>query len=120
MRELATMDELERYVIDGNISRFLDRLRAETDPARQQTLRSLLIAEENRFGTTLDCLQTVERHLMEGEDRIANQRRLIAAMRSNGSDPDTAERLLRTFESTQDLLQERHAAVHEEMERQRP
>ena len=114
------MDELERYVIDGNISRFVDRLRAETDPARQKTLRHLLIAEENRFGATLDCLQTVERHLTEGEERIANQKRLIAAMRNNGGDAGVAERLLRVFETTQDLLQERHAAVHEEMERRRP
>ena len=114
------MEELERYVIDGNISRFVDRLRAEMDPARQQTLRRLLIAEENRFGATQDCLQTVERHLTEGEERIANQKRLIAATLSNGGDAGVAEQLLRVFESTQDLLQERHAAVHEEMERRRP
>ena len=112
------MDDVERFVIDGNISRFVDRLRIETDPCRQQTLKRLLIAEESRFGATCDRLQMVERYLTEGEERIANQRRLVAAMRNNGGDVSAAHRTLCAFESIQDLFQTVHAAVHEAIERQ--
>ena len=114
------MDDVERFVIDGNISRFVDQLRGERDPSRQQVLKRLLIAEESRFAATLDRLQMVERYLTEGEERIANQRRLVAAMRNNGGDAGAAERTLRAFESIQDIFQTAHASVHEALERRRP
>ena len=114
------MDEVERFVIDGNVSRFVDQLRAETDSFRRETLKRLLMAEINRFGSVADRLQTTERHLTDGQALIAQQRRLIAKMKSNGGDASTAERMLRTFESIQDLFQRVHAAVHEEMARRRP
>jgi hypothetical protein len=111
------MEEVERFVIDGNISRFVDQLRAETDSFRRDTLKRLLMAEINRFGSVADRLQTVERHLTDGEALIAQQRRSFAQMKSNGGDAGPAERLLRTFEFVQDILQTFQAAVHEAMER---
>ena len=114
------MDDMERFVIDGNISRFVDKLRAETDPFRRQTLKSLLIAEENRFGMAEDRLQIVERHLTDGQALIPKQSRLVIETRNNGGDVGPAERLLRIFESIQDLLHSFHAVVHEETERRRP
>jgi len=107
------MDEVERFVIDGNVSRFVDQLRAETDSFRQETLKRLLMAEINRFGSVADRLQMVERHLTEGEALIAKQRRLVAQLRSNGGDASAAERMLHTIESIQEPFQRLHAAVHE-------
>ena len=112
------MDEVERYVIDGNISRFVERLRRETNPSRQDMLKRLLIAEEDRLGKAQDRLQTVERHLTDGQALIDDQRRLVAETRNNGGDAGPALRLLRTFESIQDLFQTVHAALHEAIERQ--
>ena len=114
------MDDVERFVVEGNISRFVDLLRAETDSFRRETLKRLLVAEENRFGSVADRLQTVERHLTDGEALIAQQRRLIARMKGDGGDAGAAERLLRSFEVIQDLLQGFHAAVYEQAERRRP
>ena len=48
-RKEAPMDQVDRFLCDGNISRFSDQLRYETNPARQETLKRLLIEEENRF-----------------------------------------------------------------------
>ena len=114
------MDATERFVVEGNISRFVDKLRGETDPSRQETLKRLLMAEEDRLAMAEDRLQTVERHLTDGEALIAKQRRLVAAMKGNGGDAGAAERLLRSFEVIQDLLQGFHAAVYEQAERRRP
>jgi hypothetical protein len=48
------MSDVERFITDGNISRFVGMLRGETNPSRLDTLRRLLIAEENRYATTSD------------------------------------------------------------------
>ena len=114
------MDNVERFVIEGNISRFVDKLRVETNPSRQEMLRRLLIAEEDRFGVTEDRLQVAERHLTGGQALIDKQRRLVTETRNNGGDAGPAERLLCTFESIQGLFQTFHAAVHEAMERRSP
>ena len=114
------MDEVERFVVEGNISRFVDLLRTETNSFRRETLKRILIAEENRFGSVADRLETVERHVTDGEARIAQQRRLVARMKGNGGDAGAAERMLDAFESIQDIFYGVQAAVHEEMERRRP
>jgi hypothetical protein len=44
------MDQVDRFICEDNISRFVDQLRREINPARQETLKDLLIEEENRFG----------------------------------------------------------------------
>jgi hypothetical protein len=98
------MDEFDRTVCDGNILCFADQLRWERDPARREALKRLLIAEEDRFGATEDRLRMVERKLVDGADLIVRQRRLIADMKSGGTDTSSAERTLRTFEMIQDLF----------------
>jgi hypothetical protein len=104
------MDDIERFVIDGNVSRFVGMLRDETNPSRQDMLRRLLIAEEKRFGRASDCLESLERHLTDGEAIIARQRGLIAEMKGNGGDVGSAERTLQRYESIQDVLHSLHFA----------
>jgi hypothetical protein len=50
---------------------FADQLRWERDPAREEALKRLLIAEEDRFGAlgaTEDRLRMVERKLVDGAE----------------------------------------------------
>jgi hypothetical protein len=101
------MGEVDRLVCDGNILCFSDQLRWERDPARQQVLKRLLIAEEDRFGafgTIEDRLRMVERKLMDGAELIVRLRQRIAEMKSDGADTSSAEGRLRTFEMIQDLF----------------
>src|SRR6516165_9300499 len=102
------MNDVERFITDGNISRFVGMLRDETNPSRRDMLRRLLIAEENRFATTSDCLQAVERHLTDGEAIIERQRRLVAEMKGAGGDIGGAERTLQRYESIQDVFYSLH------------
>jgi hypothetical protein len=101
----SAMDEVDRPVRHGNILCFADQLRWETDPARQDTLKRLLIEEENRFGAADEHLRIVELRLADGAERIARQRRLIAELKNGAGDAASAERLLRTFEMIQDLFE---------------
>jgi hypothetical protein len=107
------MDAVERFVIDGNISRFVGMLRDETNPARQDMLRRLLIAEEDRFGLRCDCLQAAERHLMEG----AATKRLLAHREGNGGDVGAAERALQRYVWIQDAFHSLRVAVQQQLER---
>jgi hypothetical protein len=98
------MGDIEQFVIDGNVSRFVDLLRSETDPRRQDSVKRLLIAEEDKFGRTGFCLQMLERHLTDGAEIIAKQKRLIAQLVDRGDDPYGAELALHRFESIQILF----------------
>ncbi len=114
------MREVDRWESDGNISCFADQLRYEKNPARQETLKRLLIEEERRFGATEDRLRMVERKLTDGAELIIRQRRLIAEMKSNGGDIGSADCALRTFEMIQDLFERFRALMYDRRERLRP
>lgn len=114
------MDEVDRPGRHGNILCFADQLRWETDPARQDTLKRLLIEEENRFGATEEHLGIVELKLADGAERIARQRRLIAELKCGGGDAASAERLLRTFEMIQELFERFRDQIHRARDRRRP
>ena len=114
------MGDMDRWVSDGNISCFADQLRYENIPARQETLKRLLIEEENRFGATEDRLRLVERKITDGAEVIARQRNLIAEIKNNGGDFSGAERMLRTMETVLNLFEGFRVHIHEESERRRP
>jgi hypothetical protein len=114
------MDQMDRFVSDGNIARFVDHLRCEIIPARQETLKRLLIEEENRFGAREERLEMVERNLAESSARIDRQTRLVAELKGNGGDAVHAERTLRTFEMIRGLFERYHAHLREARERAGP
>ena len=103
-----------------NISCFADQLRYETNPARRETLKRLLIEEESRFSAREHRLQMAERKLAHGAELIVRLRRLIVNMKSDGGDTGSAERMLQTFELIQDLFERFRALTYQETERQRP
>ena len=114
------MNELDRYVSDGNITLYVDQLRRETDPHRREKIKQLLIREETLFAATIDRLHMLDRHNADGEEIIARQTCLVARLKSNGSDATAAECALRTFKMIQDLLFSFRLRIHEKIERQRP
>ena len=103
-----TAHAIDRFV-EGNISLFVDQLRWETSKAYQETLKRLLIREEDQVARE-ERLQLAERMLRNSADHIARQTRWIAEMKSNGVDTGTAERVLRTFQTIQFLFEDFRAA----------
>jgi hypothetical protein len=98
------MDGLARFVSEQNIGRFVEALSRETDPNRQDTLRRLLIEEENRFGLFAERLELAERLLGDGATRIEEQTRVVESLKAQGADPTEAERLLRNFVRVQEIF----------------
>ena len=98
------MDELQQFVSEQNIARFVDQLRRKSNAVRQDTLKRLLLEEENRFAAAAARLQMVDRNILDGAARIANQARLVSELKSNGRDAREAERILRTLEMIQGLF----------------
>lgn len=114
------MDGMERFIGDGNISRFVDMLRAESDPVRQDMLRRLLIEEENRFGTAVERLTMAERYLRDGETHISRLARSVHEAKNNGHDYSRAQRTLELSLAIQELFQEFRSTLHNGVEKQRP
>jgi hypothetical protein len=114
------VDKLDCFASEGNISLFADQLRYETNPARQEKLKRLLIDEENRLGATEDRLRTIERKLTDGAELIMRMKRLIAEMKSSDRDTLSAEQTLRNFEMIQDLFERIHDMKYAEREQRRP
>jgi hypothetical protein len=80
------MGGVDRSVCDGNILCFADQLRWETNPARQETLKRILLREENRLGVSEEHFRIAERKLMDGAWLIARQKQLIAEIKSRKGD----------------------------------
>jgi hypothetical protein len=114
------MDEIDRFVGDSNIANFVDRLATERDSAKRETLKRLLLEEENRFGATDERLSMAERHLTNGQALIVRQVNLIAKLDGNGRDTGEARRTLQNFEIVQSLFLHFRAQIYEEVERRRP
>jgi len=96
--------DVDRYASDGNIALFVDQIQWESDPARRERLKRLLIEEVNRFGASEERLGMVERHIKRGEAIIARQAHLVASLKSKGDDASAAEACLRAFQAIHDLL----------------
>jgi hypothetical protein len=113
------MDEIDRFVCDGNIANFANRLRKEHDPAKQETLKRLLIEEEDRFGATVERLRVLERYIADGSALIIRQADLVAKLDGDGRDAREAQRALRNFHMVQRLFLDCRARIHEQVEQLR-
>jgi hypothetical protein len=99
-------DNTAQFVFDLNLSRFVDKLRLEHDPDMRETVKRLLIEEENKFGRKRELLIWLERHIGEGRCRIASQNALITKLRANGDDLGLAETVLSNLVETQSLFEQ--------------
>jgi len=65
----------------------------------------------------LDHLALAERHVVEGEQRLNEQRELIDRLKQGGHDVAEAELILRTFEKTQSIHIADRARLREELKK---
>jgi hypothetical protein len=110
------MSRIDPFV-GGNILLFANQLRWERSPAHQETLKRLLIREEDRLGAGAPGCELVDRILRDGVELIERQTRLVAEARAIGVDPRRAERTLATFLSIQNLFEKFRADNYEIQER---
>lgn len=90
------------------------RLEDERDPIRRHALSTLLIEEEDRFGSTAERLDRADAQIASGRFRIEELEHAIAALRRRGADVSIAERVLAslkeilvTFEAFREVLVDR-------------
>ena len=68
------MDENFRIVAENNVTRFMDRLRVETDPEQRELFRNLLVREERWYGVKEEWLEVLRRHLGDCDGQIRRLR----------------------------------------------
>src|SRR4051794_9561603 len=109
----SAMDATSRLRGDDDLASFADQLQWEFEPAKRETLQSLLLDEERRLGFTLEQLDKAERRLSHGGVRIARQTALIGELKVAGYDVGRAERLLENLKHIQGLFAAYHAFIVE-------
>jgi hypothetical protein len=113
------MDETAQFVSDLNVARFVDGLQLEDEPTRRALLQKLLIEEEDKLGRNAERLSKLQRHITEGNHRIAMQKALIERLRANGHDIRLAERTLNNLSEIQRILEHHRQCVLNAMDRSR-
>jgi hypothetical protein len=96
------MDEMAHFVSDLNVARFVDRLQVEHEPIRRAVLQKLLVEEEDKLGRNAERLGALQRHITEGNRRIALQKALIERLRVSGHDIRLAESTLNNLVEIQE------------------
>jgi hypothetical protein len=86
--------ELHRFVQDRNIATYIELLHVESESTKRHTLKTLLIDEENKFGSRSEKLDKVERHIAVCQAHITGQHKIIDRLRANGGNCAAAERVL--------------------------
>jgi hypothetical protein len=86
--------DLQQFVNTQNIARYEQRLYGEADAMRRQSLRGLLLDEENKFGSRSERLDLIGQRMRECKDRIARQTLVVERLNGQGHDPGPAQRLL--------------------------
>jgi len=98
------MDQQQKFASDQNVARFVGALQTEIDPTRRTSLRSLLLEEENRLGSSLEQLDKADRYIGECQVRISRLVTLIGKLQADGHDPRPSERLLKNMTELHQLL----------------
>lgn len=110
------MDETQKFVSELNISRFLDWLAADQEPAQRALRTRLLIAEEDRFGSAAEKLDMVEHCLESCASRIMAQRLRLEGMPPDHPQRAPAERLLMNMIETRSCVRHRRDCLRKALE----
>jgi hypothetical protein len=95
----------------------VDRLQRETDPIRKYALRSLLIEQEDRFGTMAEKLDRADAHIAAGNFKIKELESATASLRARGADVATAENILQNLREILETFDKYRELVRQELGR---
>lgn len=109
MSSKAIQDELVWGVVD--------RMQRETDPIRKHALRTLLIEQEDRFGTMSEKLDRADAHIAAGHFKIAELETATASLRARGHDVATAEQILENLREILVTFDKYRELVRQELDR---
>jgi hypothetical protein len=112
---------MDRFIARENIKHLRNRLWSEDDAVVRGSLQKLLVEEEDKFGASIDLLSDIDRHIDDGNHRIARQRDLVATMQRDGhAGLALATSVLETMIDTQGLHERYRVHILAAVERRRP
>jgi hypothetical protein len=85
---------MEKFVHRQNLEHFVERLETETAPRARNVLMSLLIEEEDRFGTWSQRADQADCYIARGEAQIRRQEEALAMLRPDDPKAPVAGRVL--------------------------
>ena len=100
------MNDTALFVSNLNMTRFVDRLRVEQDPAARASLHTLVLDELNNLGFNLKQLGSVQRQVIEGKARIAMQIAVVETLSANGQHVRLAESELGRLVEIQSMVEQ--------------
>ncbi len=100
------MAENFRIVAENNLTRFMDRLHVETDPAQRELFRRLLLGELRWYGAKDKRLEVLQRHLCNCTCRISIQRGVTNGPSEAEADVPESGILMNNLIDIQELLRD--------------
>ncbi|MEW6634439.1 MAG: hypothetical protein AB1440_26480 [Pseudomonadota bacterium] len=89
----------------------------ETDGQVRSTLRSLLVAEEDKFARLSERLDVVDQNLLRVADRTTQQRSILDGLPGDGDGAALARRYLENLEQLHELFAATRRRMITEMDR---
>ena len=82
----------------------IDVLHTELNQTKRDTVKALLVEEENKFGNYSEKLQRVERYIADCQGHIVAQHKVVDRLRSNDGDCGVSERVLANLTELWDIF----------------
>jgi len=114
------MHSRNMFIQSENLSRMSEQFSQTTNPETRETLRRLLLEEEDRYGYYSEQLDFACQRLSDAKRRANRQKSLIKEMKSNGDDTQEAEKLLYNIQEVSKLFLSFHNRILQSLMRTRP
>jgi len=108
---------MSKAIEDELVWDVVDRMQRETDPIRKHALRTLLIEQEDRFGSMSEKLDRADAHIAAGHFKIAELETATASLKARGHDVTTAERVLENLREILTTFDTYRHLVRKELDR---
>lgn len=91
------MDAVERFVVEENVWRYIDRMASEPDPQVRTIISKLLLKEEDRFAREAVRLDALDAWVARLDGRLAQQKAFMDRYGTSSADLTECRRIFALF-----------------------
>jgi hypothetical protein len=98
------MDDMDRFIVENNVSAFFSKLACEPDIDRRAMLSRLLVEEENKFARLAGHLDSLDSYIAKCDAQIAKHRAFLDRGARSEDQQRVTKSILDNIAAIKDLL----------------